>query len=129
MAHTQSMPASVPAQDSISRNFRQIFARDPAVRRYTVSAGMHNIRETDGRSERAPMLRLEGAWLKRAGFAIGRAVTIQVSEGRLVIELAEPERVPQTEALARIARVADGDFRKRELDRLARELKRRRRHR
>jgi antitoxin component of MazEF toxin-antitoxin module len=77
------------------------------------------------------MLHLVGAWMKRAGFTIGRSVTIQVSEGRLVIELAEPEpepeRVPQAEAFAQIARVADGDFLKRDLDRFVRELKRRRR--
>jgi hypothetical protein len=60
---------------------------------------------------------------------IGVPVTIQVSEGRLVIELAEPERVPQTEALARIAQAVDGDPPKRDLDRFVRELKRRRRHR
>ncbi len=56
----------------------------------------------------APMLRLQGAWLKRAGFAIGVPVTVRVSPGRLVIEVAEPERVSQAEVLAKIARVAEG---------------------
>jgi hypothetical protein len=77
------------------------------------------------------MLRLQGAWLKRVGFAIGVPVTVRVSPGRLVIEAAEPERVPQAEAFARIARVADGDLLKRDVERFVAELKRgrRRRHR
>ena len=33
-----------------------------------------------------PYLRLRGRWLKDAGFAIGRNVKIEVSEGRLMIE-------------------------------------------
>ena len=47
-----------------------------------------------------------------------------MSAGRLVIEVTEPERVPQTEAFARIARVADGDLLKRDVDRFVAELKR-----
>jgi hypothetical protein len=33
-----------------------------------------------------PYLRLRGRWLKDAGFAIGRNVKVEVSEGRLMIE-------------------------------------------
>ena len=89
------------------------------------------MRGPDGRPVPAPMLHLVGAWMERAGFTIGLPVTVQVSDGRLVIEVAEPERVPQAEALARIARVADGDLLKRDLDRFVAELRRgrRRRHR
>jgi hypothetical protein len=75
------------------------------------------------------MLRLQGAWLKRAGFAVGVPVSVRVSAGRLVIEVAEPERVPQAEVLAKIARVADGALLKRDVDRFVAELRRgRRRH-
>lgn len=54
-------------------------------------------------------------------------VTFAMSERRLVIEVAEPERVPQAEAFARIARVADGNLLKRDLDRFVMELERDRR--
>ncbi len=33
-----------------------------------------------------PYLRLRGRWLRDAGFAIGRNVKVEVSEGRLMIE-------------------------------------------
>ena len=33
-----------------------------------------------------PYIRLRGRWLKDAGFAIGRNVKVEVSEGRLMIE-------------------------------------------
>ena len=33
-----------------------------------------------------PFLRLSGRWLERAGFAIGRSVKVEVSEGRLLIQ-------------------------------------------
>ncbi len=126
MAHTQSMPVSVTAQSSSSSDSTQKFTQDRQVRRYTVGYGPRSIREPDGRSAPAPMLRLQGAWLKRAGFAIGVPVTVQVSSGRLVIEAAEPERVPQAEVLAAIARVADGGLPKRDVDELVRRLKRHR---
>ncbi|MGH8226491.1 MAG: SymE family type I addiction module toxin [Steroidobacteraceae bacterium] len=126
MVGTHSMPAPAPAQDPISPDFAPISHRDRAVRRYTVTDGLRSICEPDGRSVAVPMLRLRGAWLKRAGFAIGVPVTVRVSAGRLVIEVADPERVPQTEAFARIARAADGDLPKRDLDRFVRDLGRRR---
>lgn len=124
MAHTQSTPASAPAQDPNSRDFTPISAPGQEVRRYTVTASRRDIRGPEGRPVPAPMLHLVGAWMKRAGFTIGRSVTIQVSEGRLVIELAEPERVPQAEVLAKIARVAEGGLPKRDWDRFVRYLKR-----
>ena len=131
MANTQSTPATAPAQSSISRDFAPISAPGHDIRRYTVTASRRDMRGPEGRPVPAPMLHLVGAWMKRAGFTIGLPVTVQVSDGRLVIEVAEPERVPQAEALARIARVADGDLLKRDLDRFVAELRRsrRRRHR
>jgi len=33
-----------------------------------------------------PYLRLRGRWLEHAGFAIGRSVKVEISEGRLLIE-------------------------------------------
>ena len=124
MAHAQSIPASAPAQDPIARDSTQMSAPHPQIRRLTVSYGARTVREPDGSSAPAPMLRLQGAWLKRAGFAIGVPVTVRVRSGRLVIEAAEPELVPQAEAFARIAQVADGDLLKRDLDRIVRDLKR-----
>ena len=97
------------------------------MRRYTVTASRRDIRGPEGRAVPALMLHLVGAWVKRAGFTIGRSVTIQVNEGRLVIELGEPERVPQAEAFAKIARVADGDLLKRDVNRFVSGLRRGRR--
>jgi hypothetical protein len=37
------------------------------------------------------MLRLQGAWLKRARFPVGVQVTVRASAGRLVIEANEAE--------------------------------------
>ena len=131
MVDTHSMPAQVPAQDSISRDFTQITAPTHKARRYTVTASRRDMRGPEGRPVPAPMLHLVGAWMVRAGFTIGQPVTVQVSDGRLVIDVAEPEQVSQAEAFARIARVADGDLLKRDVDRLVAELRRgrRRRHR
>ncbi|WP_369977203.1 SymE family type I addiction module toxin [Xanthomonas bundabergensis] len=47
-------------------------------------------RHTDGR--RVPVLRLSGLWLERLGLAIGRKVQITCRNGRLVMELANPDR-------------------------------------
>ena len=127
MAHAQSIPASAPAQDPIARDSTQMSATDPQIRRLAVSYGARTVREPDGSSAPAPMLRLQGAWLKRAGFAIGVPVTVRVRAGRLVIDAAEPERVPQAEAFAQIAWVADGDLLKRDLVRFVAELRRGRR--
>ncbi len=121
MAHTQSAPA--PAQDPIARDSTPISALGHEVRRHTVTASRRDIRGPECRPVPAPMLHLVGAWMKRAGFTIGRSVTSQVSEGRMVTELAEPEREPQAQVLAKIARVAGGAFRKRDLDRFLRYLK------
>ncbi|MGC8518614.1 MAG: SymE family type I addiction module toxin [Steroidobacteraceae bacterium] len=104
-------------------------APDRQIRRLTVPYGARTVREPDGSSAPAPMLRLPGAWLNRAGFAIGVPVTIRVSSGRLVIEAAEPARVLQEEAFAQIARVADGDLLKRDVDRFVAQLRRGRRQR
>ena len=106
MAHAQSIPASATAQDPIARDSTQMSAPNPQIRRLTVSCGARTVREPNGSSAPAPMLRLQGAWLKRAGFAIGVPVAVWVSSGRLVIDVAEPERMPQAEVLAKIARVA-----------------------
>lgn len=101
MAHTQTTPALASAQDPISRDSTQIFTPDRPVRRYTVGYGPRSIRGQDGHSALVPMLRLQGAWLKRAGFAVGTPVTVRVDAGRLVIEVAEPERVADVDELVR----------------------------
>jgi hypothetical protein len=72
------------------------------------------------------MVRLQGAWLERAGFLVGHTVKVHVSFGQLVIEAAEPERAPKAEVLERIARVSEAGLPKRELDALVRRLERNR---
>ena len=124
MVNTQTIPASVPAQDSISHDFTQISTESPQMRRLTMHYGAFRVRGPDGCSMSVPLLRLQGAWLERAGFSVGVPVKVHVSRGRLVIEAAEPERVSKAEVLERIARVSEGGLPKRELDALVRHLKR-----
>ena len=107
MAHTHSTPAHAPAQPSISRDSTQKLTPIVPIRRYTVSYGPRQVRGLDGRPMLAPRLCLQGAWLERAGFAIGVPVTVRVSSGRLVIEVTEPALVPAAEVLKTIARVAN----------------------
>ena len=126
MVNTQNIPASAPAQDPIARDFTQISTESPEIRRLTVGYGTRRVNGPDGRSMSAPMLRLQGAWLERAGFLVGRIVKVHVSFGRLVIEAAEPERASKAEVLESIARVSEGGLPKRELDAFVRHLKRNR---
>jgi hypothetical protein len=93
MTHTHSILSPAPAQDPISRDSAQILAEVQEIRRLTVSYGARSIREPNGSSAPAPMLRLQGAWLKRAGFPVGVQVTVRVGAGRLVIEATEPAPV------------------------------------
>ncbi|MBS0366348.1 MAG: SymE family type I addiction module toxin [Proteobacteria bacterium] len=81
MTHAQPLPAATP--DPTSRNL---------IRRLTIAHGTRSVREPSGHSTPVPMLRLQGAWLRRAGFAVGVPVIVRVSGGRLVIERPEPER-------------------------------------
>lgn len=37
-----------------------------------------------------PLLSISGRWMEEVGFAIGKKVNVEVSHGRLVIELAPP---------------------------------------
>lgn len=120
MVNPQSIPASASAQDSITRDFTHISTESPEIRRLTVGYGPCR------GAMSVPLLRLQGAWLERAGFLIGRKVKVHVSFGRLVIEAAEPERVPKAEVLESIARVSEGGLPKLELDALVRHLKRNR---
>ena len=124
MVNTQTIPAFAPAQDSIYRDFTEIPPESPQIRRLTVSYGTYGVRGPDGRAISIPMLRLQGAWLERAGFAIGAAVKVQhMSRGRLVIEAVE--RVPQAEALGVLgALLRDKGLSKRDLDEIGRQLRR-----
>jgi Type IV secretion-system coupling protein DNA-binding domain/Toxin SymE, type I toxin-antitoxin system len=110
MANTQPTPVGTPTQHPISPDSAPISDPRPEIRRLTVS------RSPTDSSPATPMVRLQGRWLEHAGFVIGCVVKVHVSCGRLVIETAEPERVPQAEALERIARVSEGGVPKRELD-------------
>ena len=82
MVNTQSIPASAPAQDPIFRNFTQISSDSPQIRWLTVYYGMYTVRGPGGRAISVPMLRLQGAWLERAGFGIGVPVAVHVTRGR-----------------------------------------------
>jgi hypothetical protein len=126
MVKTQTIPASVPAQNPITVNFTRISIESPLVRQLTVSYGTYRVRGPDGDAMSIPLLRLQGAWLGDAGFAIGVPVKVHVSRGRLIIEAAESERIPQAEVLQSIARVSEGGLPKRELDTLVRRLRRNR---
>jgi hypothetical protein len=42
--------------------------------------------------EPMPYVRLLGRWLDEAGFAIGRDIRVEVSAGKLVLEVIEPEQ-------------------------------------
>jgi hypothetical protein len=70
------------------------------------------------------MLRLQGAWLERAGFSIGATVKVHLSRGRLVIEAIKSECVPQAEALGVLgALLRDKGLTKRDLDDIGRQLR------
>jgi hypothetical protein len=125
MVNTQTIPACASAQDSIFRDFTQISTESPQIRWLTMYYGMYKVRGPDGRAMSVPMLRLQGAWLERAGFAIGVPVKVHVSPGQLVIEAAESDRVPQAEVLGVLgALVADEGLTKRDFDDLERRLRR-----
>ena len=118
------MPAVTPAQDPISRDFAPKSAPDPEIRRLTVSYGARCIQE-EGKLTLVPLLRLQGRWLKRAGFAVGDSVKVQVAAGRLVIERAKVERVPRDKVLARLGALVEEDgMPRRKLVGLVRHLKR-----
>jgi len=125
MVNTQISPAFVPAQDPITRDFIHISTESPQIRRLTVSYGTYRVRGPNECAMSVPQLRLQGAWLERAGFAIGVPVKVHVSRGRLVIEAAESDRVPQAEVLGVLgALVADEGLSKRDFDDLERRLRR-----
>ncbi len=118
MANTQSTPTAAPAQDPISPDSAPISETRPEIQRLLVSYA------PNGSSPSTPMLRLQGRWLESAGFPVSSMVKVHVSRGRLVIELAEPEQVPQAEMLENIARVSEGGMPKRELNALVKHLRR-----
>ena len=125
MVNTQSIPASATAQDSIYRDFTHIRTESPQIRRLTVNSGTYGVRGPEGRAMSIPMLRLQGAWLEGAGFAIGASVKVHVGRGRLIIEAVQPERVPQAEALGVLgALLAEKGLSKRDLDDIERQLRR-----
>jgi toxic protein SymE len=65
------------------------------VRRLTVSYHRPDSRSRVPVRRLAPMpfLRLQGRWLAQAGFAIGSQVRVEVTAGRLVLEVIEPEQL------------------------------------
>ncbi len=67
MVNTQTIPASAPAQDPIARDFTQISNENPEIRRLTMGYGTRRVNGPGGHSMSASVLRLQGAWLERAG--------------------------------------------------------------
>lgn len=63
-------------------------------RRLTVSYTHPESRAMRARELLAPMpfLRLQGRWLDQAGFAIGANVRVEISAGRLVVEVIDAEQ-------------------------------------
>lgn len=65
-------------------------------RRLTVSSSLPESRAAQHRHlpiAPMPFLRLRGRWLDQAGFTIGAPVRVEVSAGRLVVEvIAEPSQ-------------------------------------
>lgn len=64
-------------------------------RRLTVSSSHPESRAARPHSLPAapmPFLRLRGRWLDEAGFAIGASVRVEVSAGRLVVEVIESKQ-------------------------------------
>ena len=47
-----------------------------------------------GRGGSAPHIRIAGRWVEEAGFAVGSKVNVEVSHGRLVIDLAPSTTEP-----------------------------------
>src|SRR5580658_10423168 len=124
MVNSQSIAASASAQDSIYRDSTQIPTESPQIRQLTVNYGTYGVRGPDGRALSIPMLRLQGAWLERPGFAIGATVRVHIGCGRLVIEAVKPESAPQAEALGVLGtRLRDKGLSKRDLDDIARQLR------
>lgn len=69
-------------------------------RRLTVSSHYPESRAASHRrllsvSDPMPYLRLQGRWLDKAGFAIGANVRVEVSAGRLVVEVVEADRAAE----------------------------------
>jgi Toxin SymE, type I toxin-antitoxin system len=118
MANTQTTPVAAPAQDPISPDSAPISEPRPEIRRLLVSYA------PNGSSPSTPMLRLQGRWLESSGFPVSCMVKVHVSRGRLVIEPAGPELVPQAEVLEKIARVSEAGVPKRELEAIVRQLER-----
>jgi hypothetical protein len=64
-------------------------------RRLTVSRihpESRTVRPRELRTTPMPFLRLRGRWLDQAGFGIGTNVRVQVSSGRLVLEVIGAEQ-------------------------------------
>ena len=64
------------------------FASPSKARRLKVGYSYTDSRASKSNAPRVPMpfLRLCGRWLNDAGFAIGRNVRVEVTDGRLMIE-------------------------------------------
>jgi hypothetical protein len=125
MVNTQTIPAFAPAEDFNCCDFTQIPTESPQIRRLTVNYGTYGVRGRDGRAMPIPMLRLQGAWLERAGFAIGATVKVHMSRGRLVIEAVKSEPASQAEALGVLgALLRDKGLSKGDLEDIRRQLRR-----
>lgn len=69
---------------------QQLSSERPKARRLTVG-----YLASSARQGHPPHIRIMGRWVEEAGFVVGAKVDVDVSHGRLVIELAPPE--PESE--------------------------------
>jgi len=88
------LTAFLQAKEVLSMESKEVSMKP---RRLKVSSLLRDSRSTRPLSRQMlppmPFLRLNGRWLDAAGFAIGADVRVEVSSGRLVIELLHPPQI------------------------------------
>jgi toxic protein SymE len=58
----------------------------------TVSMLLRQRSSRRSRHDRVPFLRVSGRWLEQCGFSIGTRYYVTVTQGKLMLTLAEPDR-------------------------------------
>jgi hypothetical protein len=79
----KTLPPSQPTQDDSLPIKTRAHAHRACLKSRRMKVGYYPVYSPGAD---VPCLRLRGRWLKAAGFAIGRNVKVEVSEGRLMIE-------------------------------------------
>jgi hypothetical protein len=89
MATREFNPGAGPQIESRAQVSAISSTTDEGCRLLTVCAGVSGAGRWGRRCHTGtvPSLRLQGRWLDRAGFAVGAAVRVLVTNGRLVVEV------------------------------------------